>query len=327
MSNAAPRILSIQSHVVYGFVGNKCASFVLQTFGYNVDLINSVHFSNHTGYDKFDGCELSVKSLNNIVEALKANELTDGYQWILSGYMKSGEFIRNVANIVKDLKSTNHQLVFLCDPVMGDDGFMYVDKDSVNVYQNIMLQLSDVITPNYFEFQLLANVTLKEKLSVEQIVNEMKTLKKKQEDRSLLSSSFLVHLKGPSHIVITSIDHLDPDNLVLLGSTLNRKENGVQFQWFKIIIPKLKMKFTGTGDVFASLLTHYMIKEKSNLHKACKLTVVSMRHLLLATMRDSEELEYIRELRLIENRSLLQSISEKDFVDYGLDKLGNVNSC
>lgn len=58
------RVLSIQSHVVHGYVGNKSATFPLQVLGFEVDAINSVHFSNHTGYGKFKGQVLSDEELS-----------------------------------------------------------------------------------------------------------------------------------------------------------------------------------------------------------------------------------------------------------------------
>ncbi|CAF1534678.1 unnamed protein product, partial [Rotaria magnacalcarata] len=99
-----PRVLSIQSHVVHGFVGNKCATFILQLYSFEVDVINSVHYSNHTGYKVVKGSRLSVDELRAIFQGLIANEIFE-YDYILTGYMGSGELLAVIAEYVRLIKS------------------------------------------------------------------------------------------------------------------------------------------------------------------------------------------------------------------------------
>lgn len=80
------RILSIQSHTVHGHVGNKSAVFPLQLLGFNVDPINSVQFSNHTGYaNGFKGDILSGEQLDALMEGLEANGMLSSYTALLTG--------------------------------------------------------------------------------------------------------------------------------------------------------------------------------------------------------------------------------------------------
>jgi pyridoxine kinase len=120
------RVLSIQSHVVSGYAGNKCAVFPLQLHGFEVDVINSVQFSNHTGHKGgVRGTRLDIKDLNDLVEGLELNDLLE-YSHILTGYCGDVSFLRGIVQLVKKLKEKNPNLVYVCDPVLGDDGY-YVE--------------------------------------------------------------------------------------------------------------------------------------------------------------------------------------------------------
>ena len=98
-----PRCLSIQSHVVHGYVGNKCAVFPLQLLGFEVDFINSVQFSNHTQYPTVKGQVLQGEELEALVEGLEANNLIK-YTHLLTGYIGSESFLRSVLTVLKTVK-------------------------------------------------------------------------------------------------------------------------------------------------------------------------------------------------------------------------------
>ena len=161
------RVLSIQSHVVSGYVGNKSATFPLQLLGFEVDAINSVQvryqyiliqdliwnfyaqFSNHTGYAKgVRGQVLDDKQLRELIEGLKMNEL-DIYSHIINGYIGSDTLLKQLKGTIQDFKSKNPDLVFVCDPVMGDTGpGWYVPKSLLPIYRDEILPLADVCVPN-----------------------------------------------------------------------------------------------------------------------------------------------------------------------------------
>ena len=116
------RILSIQSHVVSGYVGNKCAAFPLQLLGFETDCINSVQFSNDDGYENGTrGQCMDDAQLGELIEGLDANGL-DFYSHIISGYIGTDSFLRKLADVIKKLKAKNPNLMYICDPVMGDHG-------------------------------------------------------------------------------------------------------------------------------------------------------------------------------------------------------------
>ncbi|KAK6151047.1 hypothetical protein DH2020_015979 [Rehmannia glutinosa] len=128
------RVLSIQSHTVQGYVGNKSAVFPLQLLGYDVDPINSVQFSNHTGYPTFKGQVLNGDQLWDLIEGLEANSLLY-YTHLLTGYIGSVSFLNTVLKVVDKLRSINPGLTYVCDPVLGDEGKLYVPQEMVSVYR------------------------------------------------------------------------------------------------------------------------------------------------------------------------------------------------
>ncbi|KFB35357.1 hypothetical protein ZHAS_00001853 [Anopheles sinensis] len=112
-SNIQHRVLSIQSHVVHGHVGNKSAVFPMQVLGFEVDPINSVQFSNHTGYKQgFKGQVLNEKELAEVYSGLVDNDLHKLYTHLLTGYVGNPTFLREIANILKSLRAVNKKLVY-----------------------------------------------------------------------------------------------------------------------------------------------------------------------------------------------------------------------
>ncbi|CAI9097076.1 OLC1v1033381C2 [Oldenlandia corymbosa var. corymbosa] len=195
------RVLSIQSHTVQGYVGNKSAVFPLQLLGYDVDPINSVQFSNHTGYPTFKGQVLNGQQLWELVEGLEANDLLY-YTHLLTGYIGSVSFLNTVLKVVDKLRSVNPKLTYVCDPVMGDEGKLYVPLELVSVYREKVVPVASMLTPNQFEAEQLTNF---------RIVTE-------QHGREACN---ILHAAGPSKVVITSINI--NDELLLIGSHQKEK--------------------------------------------------------------------------------------------------------
>ncbi|RHY03426.1 hypothetical protein DYB25_011031, partial [Aphanomyces astaci] len=172
-----PRVLSIQSHVVHGYVGNRSAVFPMQLLGLEVDVLNTVHFSNHTGYKKFRGERMTSEQLENVVAGLEENDLLH-YTHLLTGYVGNPALLRAITNTLRKLRRQNPSSLYVCDPVMGDDGKLYVPPElgtsiivslsmltfshpcAVDIYRDEVLPLADIITPNQFECELLSGMTL-----------------------------------------------------------------------------------------------------------------------------------------------------------------------
>ncbi|XP_041114703.1 pyridoxal kinase-like isoform X2 [Polyodon spathula] len=201
------RVLSIQSHVVRGYVGNKSASFPLQVLGFEVDSVNSVQFSNHTGYAHWKGQVLTADELHVLYQGLKLNNVNQ-YDYVLTGYTRDTSFLEMVVDIVQELKRQNPNLVYVCDPVLGDHGSMYVPENLRPVYKEKVVPVADIITPNQFEAELLTG----KKISIE---------------KEALEVMDLLHDMGPDTVVITSSDlpsSLGEKYLIALGSHKKKQE-------------------------------------------------------------------------------------------------------
>ncbi|XP_064473324.1 pyridoxal kinase-like [Ornithodoros turicata] len=267
------RVLSIQSHVVSGYVGNKSACFPLQTLGFEVDFINSVQFSNHTGYPLFRGQVLNAEELQELYDGLKLNRINK-YSHVLTGYIPSDTLLSKVADIVTELKQNNPNLMYLCDPVMGDDGRLYVPASLVPIYRDQLLPLADVITPNHFEL---------EQLSVRTIITETDVLEAMED----------LHKKGVPIVILTSFHtpgEAKPKEIILYGSS---RKGGVRTA-VKVEIPALEAKFTGTGDLLAACILAW-ITRTNNLKEALEKAVATVQGVIQRTFKYASEKEKDKE--------------------------------
>ncbi|KAK8669554.1 hypothetical protein V6N13_106982 [Hibiscus sabdariffa] len=299
------RVLSIQSHTVQGYVGNKSAVFPLQLLGYDVDPINSVQFSNHTGksfilllkslenlrpyiqfgvswYPTFKGQVLNGRELLDLIEGLEANNLLY-YTHLLTGYIGSVSFLNSVLEVVDKLRSINPNLTYVCDPVMGDEGKLYVPEDLALVYREKVVPVASMLTPNQFEAELLTKLRIASETDGREACN-------------------ILHAAGPSKVVITSINI--EGSLLLIGSHLKDKEQAPE--QFKIVIPRIPAYFTGTGDLMTALLLGWSNKYPNSLDKAAELAVSSLQALLQRTVNDYTSAGFDSESSSLEIR-LIQS--------------------
>ncbi|KAH7921185.1 bud site selection protein 16 [Leucogyrophana mollusca] len=173
---AAPhlsRILSIQSHVAFGYVGGKAAVFPLQCLGYDVDVVNTVNFSNHSGYRRFGGTKTTAAELSQIFASMEENGLLLPSR-LLTGYIPEAKALTAVYDLAKKLKSKTPELIYLLDPVIGDAGQLYVAPDVVPVYRT-MLSLASIITPNWFEVEVLTDIKLSDLASLRLALRKLHT--------------------------------------------------------------------------------------------------------------------------------------------------------
>ncbi|XP_061698300.1 pyridoxal kinase-like [Syngnathoides biaculeatus] len=273
MAGMECRVLSIQSHVVRGYVGNKSATFPLQVLGFEVDSINSVQFSNHTGYAHWKGQVLKADELNVLYEGIKLNKVNH-YDYILTGYSRDTSFLMTVVDIIQELKAANPSLVYVCDPVMGDHGAMYVPEELLPVYRDKVVPLADILTPNQFEAELLTGRKI---VTTDDALEAMKQL----------------HKMGPKTVVLTSTDLPSSQGdqyLVALGSQKTVKPDGtMSIVKIRMDIPKMDAVFVGTGDLFAALLLAWTHHHPKDLKAACEKTVSVMHHVIKRTITYANE--------------------------------------
>ncbi|KAF3815597.1 hypothetical protein GH733_016870 [Mirounga leonina] len=246
---------------------------VLQVLGFEIDALNSVQFSNHTGYAHWKGQVLNSDELHELYEGLKLNSVNK-YDYVLTGYMRDKSFLASVVDIVQELKKQNSKLVYVCDPVMGDEwngqGSMYVPEDLLPVYKEKVVPVADIITPNQFEAELLSGRKIHSQEEALAVMDEL-------------------HAMGPDTVVITSSNLLSPrggDYLIALGSQRIRNPDGsVVTERIRMEMHKVDAVFVGTGDLFAAMLLAWTHKHPNNLKVACEKTVSAMHHVLQRTIK------------------------------------------
>ncbi len=150
------QVLSIQSHVVAGHVGNDAAAFTLQRLGIEAWPIHTVQFSNHTGHGTWTGQAFAAAHVRELVDGLDARGLLGRVDAVLSGYIGSAETGEAIADAVRRVKAQNPGALYCCDPVMGDVGRgVFVKPDVPQFFAKTALDVADIITPNVFELGLL----------------------------------------------------------------------------------------------------------------------------------------------------------------------------
>ncbi|KAJ4823629.1 hypothetical protein Tsubulata_032164 [Turnera subulata] len=234
------------------------------------------------GYPSFKGQVLNGQQLWDLIEGLEANDLLY-YTHLLTGYIGSVSFLDSILEVVKKLRSINPKLTYVCDPVLGDEGKLYVPPELVAVYREKVIPVATMLTPNQFEAEQLTGL---------RIVSE----------RDGREACNIIHAAGPSKVVLTSIN-ID-GVLLLIGSY--QKEKGVSPEQFKIVIPKIPAYFTGTGDLMTALLLGWSNKYPDDLSRAAELAVSSLQALLQRTVADYQKAGYDPQSSSLEIR-LIQS--------------------
>ncbi|CCW68030.1 unnamed protein product [Phytomonas sp. Hart1] len=241
-------VLSIQSHVTHGYVGNKAAVFPLQVHGFDVDPVNTVSLSNHSGYPIIRGHRMDLAEYLVLMEGLRGNDFLKSYHYLLSGYINNKEIVCYLSETVNEIRESRQkaglgELRYICDPVLGDNGVLYCKNEVVEAYRSI-LHIADVLTPNYFEASVLSGVDVKD-LS------------------SAITAAEWFHTKGTACVVIKSFPVLDdPSQLQFLVSIAERnpKDRSLVLppKMFTGKLRRFQGHYTGTGDIFgASLLAFY----------------------------------------------------------------------
>jgi pyridoxine kinase len=152
-------ILSIQSHVVYGYAGNTAAVFPLQRLGREVWAVNTVEFSNHTGYGSFRGKVLGADLAADLIAGITERGALAHCEAVLSGYMGDAAVGMTVIDTVRKVKQAAPAALYCCDPVMGDaDTGFYVREGIPDMFRNQVIPLADILTPNQFELEALTGI-------------------------------------------------------------------------------------------------------------------------------------------------------------------------
>ena len=221
-------ILSIQSHVTYGHVGNSAAVFALQRLGIEVWPVHTVNYATHTGHGAPVGSVTPAASILETVGRLDALGLLGGCDAVISGYIRdaaTGEAIRDAARRIKE---RNPAAIWCCDPVMGDTDRGLFVPDSVAAFFAEHAKGADILTPNVFELERLTGIAV-------------------TDDAALLAAGRALLAKGPKEVVVTSVPGRHAGEIG--AACLTREE-----AWI-VRAPEIALKGrpNGAGDLFAAV--------------------------------------------------------------------------
>ena len=236
----------------------------MQLLGLDVDPVETVQFSNHTGYPTSRGSILDGTGFIELIEGLDENGLLEGYSHLLTGYFGSPCLMGKVVEVLKRLREKNPGLVYVCDPVMGDNGKLYVKPEVAAMFRDVVVPLATVVTPNQFELEQLTGLEVRSKGDAFRAMDAL-------------------HALGPRTVVVSSLFLPDKEgSVVIAGSTVEEQENDGS-QQFCIEVPKLEGYYTGTGDLFAALSLAWMHRLPRQTHSAIQSVVSTVQAVLRRT--------------------------------------------
>ena len=232
-------VLSIQSHVAFGHVGNSAAVFPLQRLGIEVWPVHTVQFSNHTGYGEWRGEVFEGAAVAAVVQGIAERGVLGSCDAVLSGYLGSADIGHAVLDAVAQVRAANPAAVYCCDPVIGDiDRGVFVRPGIEELMRDIAVPAADLVTPNHFELDLLTGTTTRTISEVTDAVAAVQSL-------------------GPRVVFTTSLvtDDTPDDAIDLLASEGGRH--------YRVRTPKLDVSVNGAGDAIAALFLAHWLETRS----------------------------------------------------------------
>jgi len=252
-----PTVLSVQSWVACGNVGNTAALFPLQRLGCETWSLNTVAFSNHTGYERWRGDTVPAREIATLFEGIAELGVLPRCDAVLSGYLGEAETGPVLLDIVSRVKEANPRALFCCDPVMGDVGLGYYVRSGIpEFFRDRALALADVVTPNRFELESLSGEPVR---SLAEACDAVAALRQ----------------RGPAIVLATSLETV-ADRIAAIAA-------GPEGVW-AVETPRLPIEATGCGDAVAALFLGWLLKGKP-VPDALANTIAAIYGVIEATMR------------------------------------------
>lgn len=229
-------VLSIQSHVAYGHVGNASAVFPMQRLGVEVWPVHTVQFSNHTGYGAWTGRVFDGPAIEELLDGIAARGVLGSCDGVLSGYMGSPDVGTAILDAVARVRAANPAARWCCDPVIGDVGRgVFVRPGIAELLRDRALPSADILTPNHFELDVLAQTTTQTLAAVKASIAAVQAL-------------------GPAVLLVTSVvtDETPQDAIDVLAA-----EGG---RFWRVRTPKLDVSVNGAGDAIAALFFVHLLR-------------------------------------------------------------------
>ncbi len=226
-------ILSIQSHVAFGHVGNASAVFPLQRLGAEVWAVNTVQFSNHTGYGAWRGQVFGAELVRDCVQGIAERGVLGGCDAVLSGYMGDASIGEAILDAVAQVKAANPRALWCCDPVIGDVGRgVFVRPGIPEFLRDRAMPAADIATPNRFELEWLTGMEVRDAASAKAAIGALQA-------------------SGPRCVLLTSLE-AGPEAIGMMAG-----EDG---RFWQLETPLLPLSVNGAGDAVAALFLFHRLR-------------------------------------------------------------------
>lgn len=218
-------VLSIQSGVVCGHVGNATAQFCLQRLGHEVWRIDTVRFSNHPGHGPPTGDVTAPAEILRLVDGLTARGWLGACDALLTGYLGAAEQGAAILDVARRIRAANPVTIWLLDPVIGDNGRIFVKPGIPEFMRDLAVPNADIVTPNAFELAWLTG------LPTGDVAAAITAARK---------------LRGAGRQIVIATGIGDGDDLI---ATLAVHDDGVDI----VTTPRIAITANGTGDSLAAI--------------------------------------------------------------------------
>ena len=255
-----PTVLSVQSRVAYGHVGNAASVFALQRLGVEAWALDTVAFSNHTGHGRWRGSIVPAAEIAGLFEGIAALGILPHIDAVLSGYLGDAATGPVLLDIVEAVRAANPQALFCVDPVIGDvETGSYVTAGIAEFFRDRALALADIVTPNRFELEYLTGITVASLAEAAGAAADLRA-------------------QGPGIVLVTSLDAApaQPDHVSMLAA-------GPDGAW-AVETPRLPVVLNGCGDVTAALFLAHLL-HGATLPDALAMTASAIFAVIETTLR------------------------------------------
>lgn len=229
-------VISIQSQVAYGHVGNSAAVFPMQMLGIDVMAVPTTLLSNRPRYPTIRGRVLDAGLVADLLTGLEERGVIESCQVILSGYLGSPEIAEVVADFVHRAIKSNPTLIYCCDPVMGDaDRGLFVERGLPELFRDRLCPMANIVVPNQFELEWLSGMKI-------------------TTTAELVGAANVLSNPKPSTVIATSVGLADTREDEIATFAV---EGGAVWS---VTTPKLSLSPSGTGDLFAALFISSLMR-------------------------------------------------------------------
>lgn len=233
------QVISIQSQVVHGHVGNSAAVYPLQAAGFEVAAVPTTLLSNHPHYPTMRGRVLEADLVADLLLGVEERQLPQQAAAILTGYMGSVGNASVVVDFLRRARRLNPDFVLICDPVIGDDDLgVFVEAGLIERFRDELTPMADIVTPNQFELGRLVG-------------------ERPDTVEGLRAAADQLSRRGTGRVVVTGCVLTD----TRVGEVETVAIEGKRVQ--RTSIPRLPIRPSGTGDLFTAFMTTWLLKGAS----------------------------------------------------------------